>query len=256
MSRQCAYCGGGKKLTREHIFSDCLLELTNVDSARISRNPGKFVNPNLKIKDVCKKCNNECMSLLDKYICKSYESFLGEYIFEEQRRKIDYDFDMLARWLMKTSYNAARASGDEYAEGISNYTNYMLGKEGRPKYISIVVLLSKPFKPTKRGVNIDSISDPDIVVKNGERLIAPRVMGAKSVSEYEMLSHSISYMVVVNSFNFVLSIFPNNKFEAEQFVKKITSREYQLIPQYCNKIELDPPDLDFMDVAKRFGILE
>jgi hypothetical protein len=257
MSRRCAYCGTENNLTKEHIFSKGLLRRTDIDAARISRAPREFVNPNLEIKDVCETCNNERLSEADEYICNLYEDKLSKYVRIGEPTELDYDFDLLARWLMKTAYNSARASGaDDYADQIGSYAEYMIGAEARPQYTAILVLLVAPYQTRDGEVDLEQVSDPDLIDRNGKTLLAPRVMGARSVTEYEELEGSISYMVIINSFYFIVSVFPNNRFMGRQTLRKMRERGWQVVPLGNTRTVLDPAELDFLEAARRFGIME
>ncbi|WP_427340748.1 hypothetical protein [Caloranaerobacter sp. DY30410] len=108
--KTCAYCGSNQnKLTAEHIIPSSLIRLypeqdVNITPYRIYKN-----NKGHTINDVCSKCNNEILGDLDNYGVKLVkEFFLTEYN-KDDIIDFEYDYDMLARWLLKIAYNLERS---------------------------------------------------------------------------------------------------------------------------------------------------
>ena len=98
-------------MTREHIFSDCLLNRTpELDGGEMARKPGVFVKGDHKIKDVCATCNNVKLSETDGYICSLYDTYFHRYVQSGEVVRFEYDYSLLCRWLVKTAYNAAHAN--------------------------------------------------------------------------------------------------------------------------------------------------
>jgi len=112
----CAFCKRQSRLTQEHVFPKSLLKHKKVErkpepSMRFSAKINKFVvDTELTIGDVCANCNNGVLSNLDGYFNEIYKRDICNYVALGQSKRFTYDFDRLARWLLKISYNVARVN--------------------------------------------------------------------------------------------------------------------------------------------------
>src|SRR6266850_835259 len=70
----------------------------------------RFMTWEAVVRDVCDKCNNGPLSTLDGYARNFLSSinYKRTYV-ESARMEFEYKYDLLLRWLLKVSYNAARA---------------------------------------------------------------------------------------------------------------------------------------------------
>ncbi len=124
---KCAYCGENFKATREHIIPAGILELfpecdVTYDSKRDKVYPNEAV-----IKDVCAKCNNDYLSELDSYGKKLISNNFSNERYElDESLYINFDYNKISRWIMKISFNDARANGYNDVFFCEN-SNYMLG---------------------------------------------------------------------------------------------------------------------------------
>jgi hypothetical protein len=107
--RTCAFCGKASDLTNEHVFPECFRK--TVDAITTAKTTGgeKAILSALEIHDVCARCNNGPLSLLDQYFCSLNEQFFSKIVRPGQRVRFEYDFDLLLRMLLKVGYNVARA---------------------------------------------------------------------------------------------------------------------------------------------------
>jgi hypothetical protein len=144
----CAYCKKDTKLTREHIIPRFLYEYQKktegqfvgwVDKAK------KVLPIEAVIKDVCEVCNNEILSSLDKsasVMLKSSGILSRNYV--NKTLILDYEYDLLLRWILKVSYNSSRAS-DNYPYRFQKYIPYILGEQlASPDDVFLSVGLTKP----------------------------------------------------------------------------------------------------------------
>jgi hypothetical protein len=109
----CCYCEVGTDLTNEHLFPECILQKTpSGQSISIARTPDgdKAISSAIQTKDVCAHCNNVALSALDTYVCRLHDQFFQKIVHRGNRVDFRFDFDLLLRWLLKTSYNASRGS--------------------------------------------------------------------------------------------------------------------------------------------------
>lgn len=128
---KCAYCLSNKKMTREHIIPDWYIQIAQNSREFYSEKvPGKYFQSNtgLVVKDVCSECNNNILGLLDENAKKLYEGYFGKPVLDKSPILLNADYDMLVRWLLKVSYNSARANKSDL-NIFKNYRNAILGHE-------------------------------------------------------------------------------------------------------------------------------
>lgn len=143
--RECVFCGG-KKLSKEHVWSSCLLEKRK-GNKKYSSNavPDKFIGPNaLQIRDVCEDCNSNNLSELDDYFCQIYDDYIKNIIYEGDQISFNYNYSLLSRWLLKALYNNARAGKAEakFTNLLSQYSDYILnGQLDSPEFLLFLQLI-------------------------------------------------------------------------------------------------------------------
>lgn len=108
MPNTCAYCGHTTKLTKEHLFPDFFKKYF-YDSAVIL-DVQTFHNPplnplELTVNDVCKACNNDTLSNLDRYGQRIIKQIINN---PEMHFQLYYTHSLLTQWLCKICYNAQR----------------------------------------------------------------------------------------------------------------------------------------------------
>lgn len=132
-TKNCAYCKtANAQLTREHIIPKFLIEMNPDYKCGYSEIADKYLDAESKIKDVCAQCNNGSLSVLDAYassFCK--ENSLDKVIIAEAIN-LKYDFLKLLRWLLKISYNSARAS-NRHVEWLKKYIPLILNGDHKYK---------------------------------------------------------------------------------------------------------------------------
>lgn len=110
MSASCAYCGHSQRLTREHLWPASIIERVSERVRYTNRGPTFFMG-DPTIRDVCADCNNGPLSVLDAYGAHLYDRCFDQYITSKDAAvSFEYDFSKLARWLLKLSFNSARAA--------------------------------------------------------------------------------------------------------------------------------------------------
>ncbi|GIP44452.1 hypothetical protein J45TS6_29110 [Paenibacillus sp. J45TS6] len=147
----CAYCGLSKPLTKEHIWPKGIINRVPTYIGRYSERANKVQAGELVIKDVCQTCNNGILSGLDDYLCKLFDAFFKDFVREHEIVNFEYDYDLLARVLLKLSFNTARASRQPI-EYFNSLIPYILGSERiRPENFSLLVQIVKPSKVLEKG---------------------------------------------------------------------------------------------------------
>ncbi|WP_448724575.1 hypothetical protein [Pseudomonas farris] len=146
----CAYCGPTEnKITREHIIPKFIYEYQSEHHKISGWNEvaKKTISGEIKVKDVCDNCNNNILGKLDYYA----KQFLSQHgvltdIFLSEEMELKYDYDLLLRWLLKLSFNAARQDGTQ-APLFVDSVPYMLGlRAEEPLNIDVVVQVLKPVQ--------------------------------------------------------------------------------------------------------------
>ncbi len=148
MSRVCAYCGSGGRLTREHLFPGFLQKLMpTYDVSLSSARPGKVTGPTT-IRDVCARCNNERLSALDEYGRSLCITNVRRFVRPGETGSLEYDYHKLARWLWKVHYNTARGDNGEPSL-YHTLVPYILGDEkDAPQAQTLLAGVLKAYRTT------------------------------------------------------------------------------------------------------------
>lgn len=154
-------------MTREHVIPSFAYSLQRTASEKPlgwSEPASKMVGGEMKVKDVCEACNSGALSLLDRYGKELLQS-AGVLVLDFPHRSLTlkYDYDQLARWLLKISFNSARTSG-VHSPIFEEYIPYMLGRASTPSRSKLAILsyLAAPEK-LKTGDEAMDVSNPFIV---------------------------------------------------------------------------------------------
>ena len=106
----CAYCGGPGPMTKEHIFPKFLYRQFPTQKLGYNERADRFMSWEAQVRDVCEGCNNGALSKLDQYAREFLTAMRCERTYQNaEQLEFDYDYSLLLRWLLKVSYNAARA---------------------------------------------------------------------------------------------------------------------------------------------------
>lgn len=132
----CTYCGREARATREHIIPAFVLRL--LESMAREKAVGwneiaqKSIASDAVVRDVCETCNSGVLSLLDNYAA-SMLGRAGLMVAYYCGRSLDllYDHDLLLRWVLKVSYNAARTTSAAAALHL-DFLRFVLGRAPAP----------------------------------------------------------------------------------------------------------------------------
>lgn len=128
----CAYCDELHKQTREHVIPRWYNDTPGHAETFSARAPVTHVQGDLIVKDVCEDCNSRILASLDGYGKELFDRYFNTPVYEGETVAFEYDGDRLLRWLLKLSYNSARAQNAdvrvlrEYRAivlGLSPFTN-------------------------------------------------------------------------------------------------------------------------------------
>lgn len=177
----CAYCSAEEKLTREHIWPNCILKRVPSYKSRYSGRAGKMVSSDFTIRDVCRACNNGPLSELDAYFCELYDKYFTRELKPGQPITFSYDFDCLVKALLKISYNSARTT-DVDAPLLRKYAPVIVSRDASPLGIFVKLATIHPtYTADRNGVDkfIPARSTrcgPFIVDNRNRRGIAARII--------------------------------------------------------------------------------
>jgi hypothetical protein len=136
----CAFCRKPGPLTKEHIWPKWLH-----DSIDYSLNyhplPDKVLPAEQVIKDVCAECNNGPLSALDNYVRSLHHRYFSKAYQAIKKTNFKYDFEKLTKWLLKVSYNSARAARAPDVELLGQYAPYIITSGCSPAFVGISVSL-------------------------------------------------------------------------------------------------------------------
>lgn len=143
-SKVCAYCGNSGPLTREHQWPKGIIDRAGVKFSYFGKHE-KYINTELVIKDVCTTCNNGPLSSLDTYACTLFDAHFSRQAVRREPRIFLYEYSRLLRWLLKTSFNVARAN-DSDGPALAPFASYMLTGGESPKNVHVRLELIYPSK--------------------------------------------------------------------------------------------------------------
>ena len=147
----CAYCVWANDLSKEHLFPKFLHERSQGSMISVARTAlgDKAVSGELKIGDVCKRCNNGPLASLDNYVCDLHDRFFNYIAHSGDRVDFRFDFERLLRWLLKVGYNIARARGGTI-DSSTDLANYILNGTHRPTGFRVFLQLIIPTPTSSR----------------------------------------------------------------------------------------------------------
>jgi hypothetical protein len=130
----CAYCGQERAATREHVIPAFVYAFQKRIEAHIgwSEVAGRMIQGEGKVKDVCAECNNTILGPLDDY-GKGLLTATGILVpnFERTSLILQYDYNLLLRWLLKVSFNSSRCDG-AHRHLFERHVPFILGSAAHP----------------------------------------------------------------------------------------------------------------------------
>lgn len=196
----CAYCGSDTKLTKEHLYPKSLYKRTTDYKLQYLASHEKFIDSQITIRDVCPTCNGGALSQLDSYFVELYDSQIKNIAFWHQSVTFRYNFNQLARWLLKTSYNSARVQKKEHQIKIlQDFAPYILGAKDTPRRLALFVQLVVPtLLPTALDKPLHQlVAHKDYILPELERITELRPI-------IEGFPLGLARLVALNSYYFYL----------------------------------------------------
>ncbi len=191
--KNCAYCGHREPASKEHIWPSSLIGKYEGLKTYNPKN-NKFYTGDPVIKDVCATCNNVRLSTLDSYLCSLYDKHFCNIIEPGDGARIEYNYDLLLRALLKISYNSSRAADNEKSKKLhAQFAKYILNGE----YCRNLMLRLQIVTASK-SINLEDRS---------EQMFRPELLRCAVVAYDGALSYRfLVRMVAINSFWFYIII--------------------------------------------------
>lgn len=146
----CAYCDGPGPFTREHIWPSGFLARGDY-GVRFSSRAQRTFTGDLVIADVCALCNNGPLSRLDAHACELYDRRFAKFAEPGRSEPFTYDYGLLLRWLLKTSYNSARLSGQD-RDLLAEYRRTIIAPDPcTPVFVAAFVATIAPSTMMNKG---------------------------------------------------------------------------------------------------------
>ena len=106
---KCAFCDSLCSPTREHVIPRWYNDTPGEAETFSARAPVTHLRGDLVVKDVCGACNNGTLASLAAYGKMLYERYFASPVYADEIVEFEYDHDQIIRWLLKLSFNSARA---------------------------------------------------------------------------------------------------------------------------------------------------
>ena len=136
---RCAYCGRNGALSKEELFPKFLAHKIGYRTVVDRRRGPKPLRMPPVLRDVCKDCNNVALGSLDAYASELTKEYFLVPISSPVEVKFKYRFDLLHRWLLKMSYNFARATGHR-TDVFQDHLAYILGERDDQEDRSVLLI--------------------------------------------------------------------------------------------------------------------
>jgi len=204
--KKCAYCDKTfDKLTDEHVVSRSFMTAVFPRGSGYSQYYHKLSSNYQKINDVCSKCNNEVLKRYDDYFIEFYRRIdQSQPIKKGTRMNIEYDFDLLSRWLLKTLYNSERKNGyPEFIHKMRMFRNYIIGKDNRSRLFNIYIELLADVALDEAKSRFPNLIANGVVklpfLKIGNCLVGdPAKVDRNYIIKYFLTENIVFYIHIVN----------------------------------------------------------
>lgn len=205
MMAVCAYCGPtDAKITGEHLFPAWAYRTVPQWTMKYLGRIDKLVGPDPVINDVCETCNSGLLSKLDSYAKTLWEKFFSNIVPQNASITFEYDYDQLARWLLKIAYNDARVSRTEDHDALASLARYILGEDFRPTGLLVGLRLLIPHKLTDTEVGKLDENQRRILVDGG---IPPSLVRIDAINPSDAGGElSVIRCISINSYQFFILV--------------------------------------------------
>lgn len=161
--KKCAYCDKtNNRITNEHVVNKAFLNKFYKGAIGYAKAYDKYTSNYLTSHDVCEVCNNGILSSLDTYFLDFYSQNAPTIqIVKDSSIRIEYEFDKLSRWLLKTLYNSERKhTYSNIPKKLHRFKQYVLGADKRTKLFKVYLelILDVPSEEIEKYVDEETRS--------------------------------------------------------------------------------------------------
>lgn len=203
----CAYCKQPAVLTREHLWPASLhrrrVEAGDPSARNVFwlRRLEREIPNEPRIGDVCAQCNNGVLSRLDAYICSLFDSTLVHVARRDERVKLEYDYHLLKRWLLKLCYNSARMHRANDVFAFQEVLPYIRGlNDGAGRSVHLYVQMSYPQEVPLSDLEEGTDVEPPVIYEPTSHRVGQLVFRAGN-------GQKVLRAVHLRSFSFYLAFF-------------------------------------------------
>ena len=252
--KKCAYCDKSNiDITKEHVVNKEFLKRFFKNGSGYAKYYDKTTSNFLTVKDVCSICNNGLLSQFDTYFLEFYDANLPRFrISPSTKIQIQYDYNKLSKWLLKTIYNSERKHSYEQVQNkMYRYKNYILGKDKRQKLFKIYVeLLSDvPEEEIREHTELPEDFNGKIdMLKIGTVVLREEVNSKdKNITKYLLSSNFMFHVFLIDPGKQSDSFF---KPRLENYIQKSRKSKLFLLNPKEVSLELLGSGRTIIDIAK------
>ncbi len=261
---KCAFCDRDfPKLTKEHLWPAALHQRINAANENLFGQKNTFyldrINKTIdgepQVKDVCAECNNGSLSSLDGYICHLWDQYFHHIVEADKQIAFDYDYHLLARWLLKLCFNSARIHKSD-VKHLKKCREYVLSGANHPDHVVVHVQLAVPT----------ALSDQEQFWARSQGLGAtnyePRLNRVGHLKYRTRFGYfRVTRAVHLQSFMFVVHLFPDNvdkerrEADLQDFAQRLPNAERMPVQIGISTCRLTCKGLDAMQsIATHFAM--
>ena len=174
-------------MTKEHVWPQWLNKLEPSYTMRFSGKARKVFAGDLIVSDVCASCNNGPLSALDSYAHGLHAPFFSRILQAREEITFEYDFKLLTRWLLKVSFNSARATGRD-EKFFQPVVSYMLGDASKPEFVSVMLDIVEPSIINGRTLEPRAVRCAGIFVGKSRPWVCVRLVAINSYYFYILIT--------------------------------------------------------------------
>lgn len=245
---RCAYCGQETKGTKEHIISSGILDLFPECYLTFDNTRKKIHMADPMVKDVCADCNNKRITYIDSYAKRLISQYFTRNYSEEDKVKIEYDYAMVQKMLLKYAFNDMRSHKLDCSYFDKEILHYLMNESDQsPKdYISVLCGLAVNVSPAPAAMfgnlKLQWCKDPILYSNSVIRNIdyeTGQIFFSDSIEKEDFPDLRVSYVFRFNSVQFLLLCWEKHSAKIEQNNVVLSCQyPYHLMRQNDGKAEL------------------
>lgn len=226
--RICAYCKQPGVMTREHLWPASLHRRLAEANGQSGKNRfwlallQREIPSEPQIRDVCAHCNNVVLSKLDAYICSLFDNTLVRIPRRNESVRLEHDYHLLKRWLLKMSFNSARIHDSRDRGALEQLLPYIRGLDDYSgRSVQLYVQLAYPEEVPESELDEDESADGPLLFEPTSNRVGYLFFRVHGIGE------KLLRAVHLRSFSFYLAFFRpgERRAVADHFNRVFTSQQ-------------------------------